>query len=171
MGLNELAGGPFRRIEPGSAARRAEEARAAEADAATLGAATWGAEARLPVPIRVGTGARKAEQERAEGVRPQHGFQLRAGSGKPFAFPEEAPATAGEALPVLRTPVERRRSSQPEPATPTLEVGKPDGASAQTDSAAHVQQPGRTSASTALTSTLFRLKALVRRRRPPVLPR
>jgi hypothetical protein len=160
MGLNDFAEGPFRRIEPGSAARRAEEARAAEA------------EPRMRPALRIpaGAGARKAEQERRDGVQPQYGFQLRAATGKPFEFPRQRPAFAGEALPALRTPKESRPSSQPEPATPALAAGT-DGASTQSDRAPQVQQRVTTSVIAALGSPFSRLKAFFgRRRQTPARP-
>lgn len=160
MGLNDLAEGRFRRIEPGTAARRAEEERAADAVRGAMPA----------VRVQAGVGARRAEQERRECARPEHGLQLRAATGKPFTFPEGTPTSAGEALPILRTPVEGRQSSQPETATPALTAGKPDGASAQADRTAQVRQPENTSATATLSSPLSRFKALFGRRRQPLAP-
>lgn len=159
MGLNDRAGGPFRKIEPGTAARRAEE-EWADAVAGTMPVSR--------IRIQAGIGARRAEQERQEDACPEHGLHLRAATGKPFTFTEGPPTSAGEALPILRTPMEGRQSSQPDTATAALAAGKPDGASAQADRTAQVRQPENTSATAALSSPLSRFKAFFGRRRQPL---
>lgn len=153
MGPKDFAGSRFRQIEPGSAARRAEEARTAEAGAG-MGPTQW---------IWSGMGARKAEQERSESVRAERGLHLRAATARPFRFTDEPRSCPGEALPHLGTPLQDRPSSQPEPAVPDSAAGIPDAVPQRPLRAPQARQPGEIAVIAALGSSLSRLKSFLRK--------